>query len=150
MLVDRGRNMQTITSYVYSNQVEIQVVDPTIFTTRNRVVYNRTIKVYQGIDNPLQIVIKNQDQKNVDMTGYDVQVDIRDTESGAVMASYSVGFSDVTRGLGTIVIDRETVNDLDQRYYKLTTKRISEDSESPNYIDDNYSVSLDLEVLPGY
>ena len=142
--------MQAITSYVYSNTVEIQVLDPTIFTTRNRVVYTRTIKVYQGIDNPLQIVIKNQDQKNVDMTGYDVQVDIRDPESGTAMASYTVQFTDVTKGLGTITVDRETLDELDQRYYKLTTKRITEGYESPNYIDDNYSVSLDLEVLPGY
>ena len=42
--------------------------DPTI-KTRNRVVYSRPITVYQGIDNPIQVVVKNQDQKNVNLTG---------------------------------------------------------------------------------
>ena len=49
-------------------------------------------------------------------------------------------------------LDRATINTLEQRFYKLTVKRInvSDSSEQPIYIDDNYSVPLDLEVLPAY
>ena len=44
--------MITVKAYLYPNTVTVQVFDPAIFTVRNRVVYSRTIKVYQGIDNP--------------------------------------------------------------------------------------------------
>ena len=70
--------MQTIEAFWYKNILELQVIDPAIFSTRNRIVYSRTIKIYQGIDNPIHIVTKNQDKKSVDLTGYDVQVDIQD------------------------------------------------------------------------
>ena len=141
-----------IQAYLYPNIVEIQIYDPTIFTPRNRVVYSRPIIVYQGIDNPLQIVIKNQDQKAVDLTGYSLQIDIQDPVHHLTAYSFSVTFTDITKGLATATIDTATVNSLDQRIYKLTLKKTltADSSESPLYIDDNFSVPLDLDVKPAY
>lgn len=148
----KDNQMQTIKTYLYPNIAEVQILDPSIFTVRNRQVYSRTIKVYQGIDNPIQIVVKNQDQKAVDLTGYSVQVDIQDPTNQLTVASYPVDFVDIEKGLGTIVIDKDTVNSLEQRFYKLSTKTIliADAQEAPLYIDDNYSVLLDLQVLAGY
>lgn len=144
--------MQTIKSYLYPNTVEVQILDTTIFTTRNRVVYSRPIKVYQGIDNPLQILVLNQDQKKVNLTGYIMQASIQDPTNGVTVESYAVTFADITKGIGTFVIDRATINALEQRFYKLTFKTIkqSDNSERPVYIDDNHGVPLDLQVLPAY
>lgn len=144
--------MQQIQSYLYQNIVSVQVYDPTIFTTRNRVVYSRSIKVYQGIDNPLQIVVKNQDQKSVNITGYLVQLDIQDTLTQGSIESLAVAVTDYTKGLGTVTIPRDVVNSLTQRMYKLTIKLIeqSTNAERPLYIDDNFGALLDLEVLPGW
>ncbi len=141
-----------IQAYLYSNIVEVQIWDPAIFTPRNRVVYSRPITVYQGIDNPLQIVIRNQDQKLVNMTGYTVQLNIEDPVNETTAYSLAVTFTDITKGLGTVTIDTATVNSLEQRLYKLTLKKIltADSSESPLYIDDNFSVPLDLEVKPAY
>lgn len=141
-----------IQAYLYSNIVEVQIWDPTIFTPRNRVVYSRPITVYQGIDNPLQIVIRNQDQKLVNMTGYTVQIAIEDPVNEVTAYTFAVSFTDITKGLGTVTLDTATVNSLDQRIYKLTLKKIltADSSESPLYIDDNFSVPLDLEVKPAY
>ena len=61
--------MITVKAYIYPNTAEVQVFDPSIFTTRNRIMYSRPIKVYQGIDNPIQVIVRNQDQKSVDLTG---------------------------------------------------------------------------------
>lgn len=148
----KGNTVITIKTYLYPNTVEVQVFDPAIFTTRNRQVYSRPVKVYQGIDNPVQIIIKNQDQKSVDLTGYAVQVDIQDPTNQVTINSYAVNFSDITKGLGTVVLDRTTLDSLEQRFYKLTTKTIllADNSEAPMYVDDNYGVPLDLEILPAY
>lgn len=141
-----------IQCYLYANVVEVQIWDPTIFTPRNRVVYSRPITVYQGIDNPLQIVIKNQDQKPVDLTGYTVQIDIQDPLNKLTAYTLAVTFTDITKGQGTVTIDTATVNSLDQRLYKLTMRTIadSDASERPLYIDDNFGVPLDLDVREAY
>ena len=144
--------MITIKAYLYPISAEVQVFDPTIFTTRNRVVYSRPIKVYQGIDNPIQVIVKNQDQKSVDLTGYTVQASIQDPTNQVTIETYAVTFANVSIGQGTFTLDKGTINTLENRFYKLTFKTIktSDSTEQPVYIDDNYGVPLDLEVLPAY
>ena len=145
--------MPSITSYLYDNIIEVQVLDdnPTI-KTRNNVVYSRPIKIYQGIDNPVQVHIKNQDQKSVNLTGYAVQVDIQDPLVQGSVESLAMVMTDITTGQGTVTIVRDVVNALDQRFYKLTIKLIkqSTNAERPLYIDTNFGALLDLEVLPGW
>jgi hypothetical protein len=144
--------MQMIQSYLYPNIVEVQFLDPSIFTTRNRVVYSRPIKIYQGIDNPLQIVVKNQDQKAINVTGYAVQVDIQDPLSQTSVESLAVTLTNAAKGLGTVTVPRDTVNALEQRFYKIVVKIIHllDNVERPLYTDSNYGAALDLEVLPGW
>lgn len=144
--------MQTIKAYLYDQKVEVQILDTAIFTVRNRQVYSRPIKVYQGIDNPIQIVVKNQDQKKVDLSGYAVELQIQDPVNKVTVQTFPVTWADITKGLGTVVLDKTTIDSLEQRFYKLTTKTINQDTldEAPMYVDDNYGVPLDLEVLPAY
>lgn len=144
--------MITVKAYLYPNTVEVQIFDPSIFTTRNRVVYSRPIKVYQGIDNPIQVIIKNQDQKPVDVSAYAVDAQIQDPSNQTTINTYAVTFADATTGLGNFTIDAPTLNSLEQRLYKLTfkTTTIVDSNEAPLYVDDNYGAPLDIEILPGY
>jgi hypothetical protein len=144
--------MQTIKTYLYDNTVTVQILDTSIFTTRNRQVYSRPIKVYQGIDNPIQVLVRNQDQKKVDLTGYSLQADIQDPSNQITVNSYAVTFANIALGQGTFTIDKDTLDSLEQRFYKLTFKTIhsNDNTERPIYIDDNYGVPLDLQVLPAY
>jgi hypothetical protein len=118
--------MQQIQSYLYPNIVVVQFLDPTIFSPRNRPVYSRPIKVYQGIDNPLQVVVKNQDQKPVDVTGYLVQLDIQDPTENASVDSLAVAVTNAALGQGTVTIPKNVVNVLNQRLYKITVKLINQ------------------------
>jgi hypothetical protein len=144
--------MITVKAYLYPNTVEVQVFDPTIFTTRNRVVYSRPIKVYQGVDNPIQIIVRNQDQKPVDLTGSSLTASIQDPVNQVTIDSYGITWANIQLGQGTFTIQANTVNSLEQRFYKLafSVTNLTSDSTSPVYIDDNYTVPLDLEVLPAY
>jgi hypothetical protein len=144
--------MQTIEVFHYKNILNVQVIDPTIFTVRNRIVYSRTIKIYQGIDNPIHIVTKNQEQKPADLTGYDVQIDIQDPENALTAEAFTVNFITQNKGLGVFTIPKEIVNSLDQRHYEFTVKLINltTNQETPLYIDDNYSLRLPVQVLSGY
>jgi len=144
--------MQTIKTYLYPNTADVQILDTSVFTVRNRQVYSQTIKVYQGIDNPIQVLARNQDQKRVDLTGYDMQVDIQDPTNAITVETHTVTWANIQLGQGTFTISANTVNSLEQRFYKLTFRTIStvDSAETPVYVDDNYGVPLDLQVLPAY
>ena len=149
--------MITVKAYIYPNTAEIQVFDPTIFTTRNRQVYSRPIKVYQGVDNPVQVIVRNQDQKSVNLTGSSVTASIQDPVNQVTVKSFPVLFGanvggNIQLGQGTFTFDANTINSLEQRFYKLafSSTVTSTDVTRPVYIDDNYGVPLDLEVLPAY
>lgn len=144
--------MQTIKAYLCPVIIEIQIPDPTIFKLRKRTVYTRPIKVYQGVDNPVQIVITNQDNKPVNLTGYVLQLDIQDTLNQVTIKSYAVEFADITKGYGTVILDQLTIDSLTERRYKVVLKRTHTDTNvsSAVYTDANYGIPLDLEVLPAY
>ena len=144
--------MITVKTYLYPNTAEVQVFDPTIFTTRNRQVYSRPIKVYQGVDNPIQVIVRNQDQKSVNLTGSTLTASIQDPTNQVTIKSYAVTWANIQLGQGTVTFDANTINSLEQRFYKLafSTTVIDTDVTSPVYIDDNYGVPLDLEILPAY
>jgi hypothetical protein len=149
--------MQTIKLYLVDQIAEVQIMDPAIFTVRNRTVYSRPIKVYQGVDNPIQVVVKNQDQKKVNLTGSSVLASIQDPVNLLTVKSYAVNFNanaggNIQLGQGTFTFDANTINGLEQRFYKLafSTTVTSTDTTRPVYIDDNYGVPLDLEILPAY
>ena len=127
-------------------------MDPTIFTVRNRTVYSRPIKVYQGIDNPVQVIVRNQDQKKVDLTGYTVQAQIQDPVNQVTIHTYAVTFANIATGQGNFTLDNHTISSLEQRFYKLTfrTINVATNVNAPVYVDDNYGAPLDLEILPAY
>lgn len=141
-----------IQAYLYSNIIEAQIWDLSIFTPRNRPVYCRPLKIYQGIDNPMQVVIRNQDQKLANVTGYAVQIDIQDPLSKGSVQSLAVTMTDLTKGLGTVTIPKDVVNVLEQRIYKLTIKLtdLATNADRPLYVDDNFTAPIDIEVLPGW
>jgi len=141
-----------ILAYLYPNTVTVQLWDQSIFSPRNRVVYSRPIKIYQGIDNPLQIVVLNQDQKPVNLTGYALQVDVQDPINQVTAFSYAVTFTNQTKGQGTFIVPNADVSSMDQRFYKLTMKTIADldNAERPVYIDANWTAPIDLEILPAY
>ena len=142
--------MITVKTYLYPNLAEVQVFDPTIFTTRNRQVYSRPIKVYQGIDNPIQVIVMNQDQKKVNLTGSSMTAQIQDPTNQTTIHSYPITWANIMLGQGNFTLDRATIDSLENRFYKLTFSANTAGTVTPVYIDDNYGVPLDLEILPAF
>lgn len=144
--------MQAVKTYLYPNLVEVQIMDPSIYNLRKRTVYSRTIKIYRGVDNPIQIVVNNQDNKPVPLTGVLVRVDIQDPLNEVSVYNTTVTITNADQGLGIFTLDKSLVDSLDQRRYKLTfkTTNIENSAEQPMYVDENYGVPVELEVLPAY
>lgn len=144
--------MITIQTYLYPVVVVAEFWDPTVFTTRNREVYATPVTIYQGIDNPIQVRVRNQDQKSVNMNGRVIQVDIQNPDNYLTEHSFGVSFTNRSRGFGNFTIPKSVVDSLTKRNYKLTFRIIDEatNKQQPLYIDDSFGVPLDLIVKPAY
>jgi hypothetical protein len=76
--------MQKIQSYLYPNRI-IVTADLAGFTTEYKNVYQRTVKIYQGVDNVIEFDIKNADQKRVDLTTLsNLQMNVMDQSGNAL------------------------------------------------------------------
>jgi len=77
--------MQKIQSYLYSNRIQLLADLAGSIPTEYTNVYQRNVKVYQGVDNVLEFDIKNADQKRIDLTTVtNLQMNLMD-ESGNAM-----------------------------------------------------------------
>lgn len=127
-------------------------MDPAIYHLRKRTVYSRTIKIYRGIDNPIQVIVSNQDNKPVPLLNVSVRVDIQDIVNEVSVFNTTVTIVDPAKGEGFFTLDKALVDSLDHRRYKLTfkTQRLDDGAEQPMYADENYGVPIELEVLSAY
>jgi len=145
--------MSVITSYLYDNKITIQILDsdPTI-KTRYKVVYNRTIDVYKGVDNPITIEFKNQDQKPVNISGYTITGYIVDILNANIISNVSVTVSNATVGTANVTITEELISNLTQNQYKLAFKAVntSDNSERPVYSDDNFGLYQEINIKQGF
>jgi hypothetical protein len=100
----------------------------------------------------MQVLVKNQDQKYVDVTNYTMIAEIQDPSNKVAVATFPITWANVTLGLGNFMLDKATVSSLEQRFYKLTFRTVNTLTriEQPIYVDSDYDVPLDLKVLPAY
>ena len=62
--------MQINSIYLYPNKLDVYTSDTATWTAeRNRMVYNRNLKVYRGSDNRIDLQLRNGDQKAYNATG---------------------------------------------------------------------------------
>ena len=62
--------MQLISVYLYPNKIDVFTNASAAWQTkRYRRVYNRNIKIYRGVDNRIDLQVRNSDEKAADTTG---------------------------------------------------------------------------------
>jgi hypothetical protein len=143
--------MQNIYVYVYYPVVDVQLLDGFDSRTRYRQLYENNIKLYRNIDNPVRLFVKNQDQKPLDMTNFDVIVDLVDDYNKATVASYTGIKINSAKGICEIIVAASDIQSIENRYYYFLVKRkhIGQDPKVA-YIDDNYNVRIPVEVHEAY
>ena len=96
--------MQKIQSYLYPNRVRL-LADLAGFTTENKVVYARTIKLFNGIDNVIEFDIQNADQKRIDLSELtELKLTLMDTEGHELPSSpYNLTLYSSATATGAIV-----------------------------------------------
>ena len=142
--------MQQINSYIYDNMILVQVSTDDDIEQRNRVVYTRTIKCYQGVDNLIKVKVQNSDQKPVNVSDLTLVFSVIDdyvTSNANVIFQTNVTISNATTGSGTVLIPRENINGFERDQYLYSIYYTQGNLQFPAYVDDNWGAQGQMQVI---
>lgn len=110
--------------------------------------YAKTVKLHKGIDNPLKFRIKNNNQKDVDISGSTFWFYMIDSYTKHEVLAKEMTIEDATKGIVNLIITEENLLDLNALRYNYGIKVTdSAGNERPLFVDDNYSASGVVEVF---
>jgi hypothetical protein len=141
--------MQKIQSYLYPNRINL-LADLAGFTVEYTNVYQRTVKIYQGVDNVLEFDIKNADQKRIDLTTVSsLRMNLMDQSgNGLPNSPYTVTPNAPITGISTVVIPSSDLAGLDPQTLKYSVTAVdSEDRTIPLYADSRFSAIANIQLV---
>jgi hypothetical protein len=118
--------MQKISSYLYPNRIEL-LADLATFTVEYVNVYQRTIKIYKGINNIIEFDIKNADQKRIPLASYivsnvsTIKLNVMDASGNALPNSpYTINPVLAKPGIAVVTIPSADLANLDSQFLKYS------------------------------
>jgi len=144
-------------TYFYPNSVTVQCnLDPTI-TARWKTMYQRQVKIYKNVDNVIQFIFKNSDQKAVNVDGWiitfrmfldsDGQTAI--TKDNKLIGGVNV-IGDPVKGITTVTLNAADLINLPQPYYNYSlTVTDPYGVEQVVYTDENYESRGEIYLRDG-
>jgi hypothetical protein len=149
--------MQKIQSYLYSNRIQLLTNLDELSTNNQvewRIVYQRTIKIYKGIDNTLEVDVKNNDQKRVSLAGKTIHMVIFDQANNEVARYTAINLEDDSshagRGLARIsVLSSDLENLIPQSFNFVVYMENENETIEILYGDSKYGARGTIELLNG-
>ncbi len=148
--------MQKISSYLYSNRIQILAdmvtsVD-SAYPVEWKIVYQRPIKIYKGVDNVIELDIKNADQKRIDIFGKNIKfvvMDQTDKEINTYTANVlDDGSTTSVRGLAKVTIPATDLTALQPQFLKYSLYILNADTtKTLLYGDTRFGGHGTLELL---
>ena len=144
--------MQKIISYSYPNRIQLLAnLDGFIVEYTN--VYQRTIKIYKGVDNVLEFDIKNADQKRLDLITTplvsNLKLNLMDASGNALPNSpYTVTPNSSLKGIATSVIPSADLDQFDEQYFTYSVT--ADDTDSNNivlYADSRFGATGQVQLV---
>jgi hypothetical protein len=139
--------MQKIQSYLYPNRV-ILIADLAGFTVENKIVYARTIKIYNGVDNVIQFDIQNADQKRINLsTLSSIELNLMDMEGNELPESPYTVTPTATTGIATVTIPSEDLLDLTDQNLKYSVTATSGNNTVMLYCDSRFGAVGTIQLI---
>lgn len=131
--------MQKISRYLYPNRIEL-LADLAGFTVEFTNVYQRTIKIYNGIDNIIEFDIKNADQKRIDLTTFSqIQMNVMDVSGNALPSSPYIVNTTQIKGIATVTIPSDDLISLSEQSLVYSVTAIKDNQDVMLYADARFS-----------
>jgi len=148
--------MQTVTRYLINNVVIAYING---YNGRNSKVYDRRLKVYKGVSNPITFVFKNEDQAVQSITTKEFEFDLIDTKNDRSVIKKTLTLVDdgstvSTRGKATVTLTDGDLLDLEPGFYNYSVREIAIGDDSTvtytvTYANTSYNSEGTLEILDG-
>jgi len=149
--------MQKISSYLYPNRIEVianVALDPDTCPVEWKIVYQKPIKIYKGVDNVIELEVKNSDQKRIDLFGKNVKFVLMDQTSREIETYDATVVDDgstlCVKGVARITIPETDLTNLDPQHLKFTSYILNGDNtKTLLYGDTKYGAQSFVDLLDG-
>ena len=142
--------MQKISTYLYPNRIQL-LADLAGFSTEYTNVYQRTVKIYNGIDNTIEFDIKNADQKRIDLSALSsIELNVMDSQGNALSNSpYTVTPLDQTthKGISIVTIPQEDLVELQDQFLRYSVTAVKDGKDVILYGDSRFGAVGTIELI---
>ena len=144
--------MQTVSRYLLSNMVIAYING---YHGRNSKVYDRQLKIYKGVSNPITFTFKNEDQKSQFVDSKTFEFNLIDTETHRSVLTRNLtilddGSSILTKGRASVTLTEGDLLGLDAKFYSYSIREVAADgSRTVTFTDTAYNSAGTAEVLAG-
>lgn len=140
--------MQKIQFYLVPNKITV-TTDRVGFNTEYRQVYQRQLKLYKGIDNTLQLEVRNSEQRKQSVVGQTAIVKFFDAEQKNL---FSVTAEAIPSQLGqmSVTIHSNTIADIDPQMLRMAAYLTDGATKSPIYVDGQFELFGNVQLMDGY
>ena len=149
--------MQFNPVYLYANKLDVFTSPSDSWSTeRYRKVYNRNLKIYRGVDNRIDIQVRNNDQKASNVVGSTLVFNLVSKDTKNLVLQKDCSAMDLATGKVIVTLTDKDLLNLDLGYYQYSIlKEVRETVDStdykvtskiPLYVDSQYGTIGTLEV----
>jgi len=139
--------MQKVQSYLYPNRV-ILIANLAGFTVENTIVYAKTVKIYNGIDNTIEFDIQNADQKRIDLsTMSNIELNVMDMSGNALPESPYIVTPTAIKGIATVTIPSDDILDLADQHLRYSVTAVSGGKDVILYCDSRFSAVGTIQLI---
>lgn len=142
--------MQKISTYLYPNRIQL-LADLAGFNVEYTNVYQRTVKIYQGVDNVLEFDIKNADQKRIELVTTpeitDIVLNIMDAKGTALPTSPYIVTPSSLKGIATVTIPSVDIADLEHQFLTYSVTATKGTASIPLYGDTRFGMAGTIELI---
>jgi len=111
-------------------------------------VYNRTVKLFRGVDNRIDIQVRNADEKALDITGATVSFSLIRYDNQDLVVTKTCTPIDITKGRFYVTITEQELYDINNGFYQYSVyKETTAGIKTPLYIDSQYGAVATIEVV---
>jgi hypothetical protein len=150
--------MQLISVYLYQNKIDVFTNASAAWQTkRYRRVYNRNVKIYRGVDNRIDIQVRNSDEKAADVTGSTLVFNLVERETQSLVAQKDCVTVSASTGKYYVILTETELLDIETGFYQYSVynelRTTNGDgtylvtSRTPLYIDSQYDTLSNIEIL---
>lgn len=129
--------MQLNSVYLYSNKIDVFTNTLASWPTeRYRRVYNRNLKIYRGVDNKIDIQVRNSDEKAANITGSTLVFNLITRDTKDLILNKDCNTQSLLNGRVYITITKEELENLESGFYNFTVvQEIRETINASEYRD---------------